>query len=107
MGVEARRAFDRLRLSGALDDVAVAQAHDELALVERALGQIALTRPVLQRAAMPMPTLLKTLGAIHLASAMLFRETREESLVFASHDEQQGRAARALGFSVIGIANET
>lgn len=101
-GVEARRAFDRLRLAGKIDDSAVADLHEELAQVEASLGEIALTRSVLQRAALPMPTVVKTLDAIHLASALVFREQRNHELVFASYDGGQVRAARALGFRVIG-----
>lgn len=103
MGVEARRVFDRLRLDGHLDDTNLARAHRELARVEQAVGGILLTRAVLHRAALPMPTVVKTLDAIHLASAMLFREHREEALVFATHDANQARAAWALGFEVEGF----
>jgi len=103
LGVEARRAIDRLRLEGALDDEGVARAHEDLAGVEEALGSILLTRPVLRRAALPMPTVVKTLEAIHLASALLFDERRGARLVFATHDAQQGLAARALGFRCIGV----
>jgi hypothetical protein len=49
-----------------------------------------------------MPTIVKTLDAIHLASAMVVREQRGVELVFATHDDQQATAARALGFSTIG-----
>ncbi len=49
-----------------------------------------------------MPTVVKTLDAIHLASALLFREGRGEALVFATHDSQQATAAEALGFTCLG-----
>jgi hypothetical protein len=49
-----------------------------------------------------MPTAVKTLDAIHLASALLLRERRTPALVFATHDPQQLRAARALGFEYLG-----
>jgi hypothetical protein len=94
-------------LSERLNDEMVAQAHDELMAVEEALGQIALTKTVLRRAAMPMPTVVKTLDALHLATAILLRESREGSLVFASHDVQQLLAARALGFLVLGSESHT
>jgi hypothetical protein len=50
-----------------------------------------------------MATAVKTLDALHLASALLFRERREVSMIFATHDAQQATAARALGFVCIGI----
>ena len=37
---------------------------------------------------------LGTLDALHLASAMLWRERRSTDLIFATHDPQQARAAR-------------
>jgi predicted nucleic acid-binding protein len=100
--VEACRVIDRLRLEGALDDEGVADVRQELARVESAIAAVALSGPVLQRAALPMATVVKTLDAIHLASAMLLRERRGVELTFATHDPQQARAARALGFDCIG-----
>jgi hypothetical protein len=38
-----------------------------------------------------------------LASAMLWRERRDPDLIFATHDPQQARAARALGFECVGV----
>ena len=102
LGVEARRVIDRLRVLAVLDDHELADVHHDLTRIERAIGAIPLTRPVLHRAALPMPTAVKTLDAIHLASALLLRERRIASLTFATHEPQQLRAARALGFECLG-----
>ncbi|MDE0627136.1 MAG: PIN domain-containing protein [Bryobacterales bacterium] len=104
MGVEARRAIDRLRLERALDDEGAADAHQALAAAERAIGAIRLTAEVLRRAGQPMPTVVKTLDAIHLASALLFAQHTETGLVFGTHDRGQAIAARALGFVVVGAS---
>ncbi len=103
MGVEARRALDRLRLEQALDDDGLASAHEALGAIERAVGIIRLTGTVLRRASQPMATVVKTLDALHLASALLFEERRQEGLVFATHDRRQGLAGRALGLQVVGV----
>jgi len=103
LGLEARRTIDRLRLESALEDKGVAEVQEELSRLERSLGRIPLTRPVLDRAARPMATVVKTLDAIHLASALLFQERRREPLVFATHDHQQAIGARALGFKCLGV----
>ncbi len=42
----------------------------------------------------PVPTVVKTLDAIHLTSALLFQERREEKLVFATHDTGQATGAK-------------
>ena len=61
------------------------------------------TRPVLARAAQPFPVVLGTLDAIHLATALLWRERSDADLVMATHDATLGLAARAVGFRVIGL----
>jgi hypothetical protein len=58
---------------------------------------------VADRASLPMATVVKTLDALHLASAMLVRERLRIDLVFATHDPQQSRGARALGFDCVGV----
>ena len=99
-GLEARRVIDRLRLESALDDLGVAEAHQELARIDAFIGRVPLTRAVLRRAALPMPTLVKTLDAIHLTSALMLQEAKRCPLIFATHDRQQAIAARCLGFEV-------
>ena len=103
LGLEARRVLDRLRLDLALDDAGLAQAHDDLRAIERTIGRVSLTRSVLHRAALPMPTAVKTLDTIHLATALLLGERRRLTVSFATHDEQQATAARALGFDCFGL----
>lgn len=102
-GVEARRVIDRVRLDGGLDDAGVVAAQEQLARIEASIGRIRLTRVVLSRASLPMATAVKTLDALHLASAMLFQERRGVPLTFATHDVRQATAARALGFVCIGM----
>ena len=103
VAVEGRRALDRLRLDGTLDDDQVGDFHDALARIERSIDIVRLTRLVLGRASLPMATPVKTLDALHLATAMLWRERRGVDMLFATHDPQQARAARALGFACVGI----
>ena len=57
---------------------------------------------VLARAADPFPTMVGSLDAIHLASALLIRDDFED-LGFATHDQGLGTAARATGFAVHGV----
>lgn len=62
---------------------------------------IAVTSEVLERAAGPFPTLIGSLDAIHLASALMVHHEMRD-LSFATHDLELGLAARAMGFSVEG-----
>ena len=100
--VEVLRTMDRLRFSApALNPQVLASRREASFRVLEGLETIDITRVVLARAAQPLPTSLGTLDAIHLVSAMGWRE-QFESLSFATHDLALAAAARASGFEVIG-----
>ena len=96
--VECRRFIDRMRLEYQWSDEDVADAGVQLRRLERVVSKVRLSAAVMERAAAPMPTIIKTLDAIHIATAALVRERLQPDLVFVTHDQQQARAARALGF---------
>lgn len=101
--VECLRTLDRLRLRALLSDGDLAVRREA---VFRALSSVEVVEPtqaVLTRAAQPMPTELGTLDAIHLATALLWREGATTELVMATHDAALGMAARASGLRVIGV----
>ena len=98
--VEVSRAIDRLRLQRALSDTAVSEAHQDFQILAGGMDLIPVSGAVLRRAAQPFPTSLKTLDALHVASALLWQEQVGESLLFLTHDIPQQTAARALGFRV-------
>ena len=58
---------------------------------------------VLERAAQPMPTELGTLDAIHLATALLWKEMMGVELVMATHDGALALGAQAHGLPVVGV----
>ncbi len=101
LNVECRRVVDRLRLESILNDHGVAHVGTEIRRLDRVISRIALTRLVTERASMTMPTVVKTLDAIHLASAVLLRERRHPDLTFVTHDIQQATCARAYGFDCL------
>ena len=101
MGIECRRAIDRLRLEGLYNDAQVAKATQALIQIERTIRRIHLSRSIVQEASKSMPTIVKTLDAIHLASAILIRDRRGVELLFSTHDAHQAIAARALGFTTL------
>ena len=101
--VEAQRTIDRARVRLRLGDDEVANRRSDVLQALGALHLAKLNRAVLDRAAEPFPTVLGTLDAIHLATAILLRETNAD-LVFATHDAELAVAARSVGFVVIGAA---
>lgn len=103
IAVEAARTIDRLRLQGALT---VEEAAVRLRAVTEWLDAIDLVlvrAPVLRRASEPLPTPLGTLDAIHLATALIWRERMGALPTMATHDTALGLAARTFGFDVRGV----
>jgi len=64
---------------------------------------IPLSPSVLRRAGQSFPTVIGTLDALHLASALLCVERHGLKLVFLTHDIRQALAAQALGFECRGF----
>lgn len=102
-GVESLRTIDRLRLMGTLS---AAEAETRGAKVRDWLDTVDLLLvrgPILSRASDPLPAPLGTLDAIHLVSALAWRDRLGDTLVVATHDTALGLAARAYGFEVVGL----
>jgi predicted nucleic acid-binding protein len=105
--VECLRTLDRLHRTGRLtpDDVAARRA--AIFDLLEGLEVVDLSAPVLRRAAEPYPTALGTLDALHLATALLWRERHPRgNAPFATHDGELARAARACGLDVVGCEPE-
>lgn len=99
---ECLRTLDRLRLRAGLSDRDLARRRDTVFRLLESIELVEVTTPVLARAAQPLPTELGTLDAIHLATALLWREHTGADLVMATHDAALGTAARACGLTVVG-----
>ena len=68
-----------------------------------AAERVLITAEILARAAAAVPAPLRSLDAIHLATALEWRGHREPSLAFATHDTRLAGVAAALDFDVIGV----
>ena len=101
--VEGLRTLDRLRLRARLADAEVARRRAIILQLLDSLELVEADSLVLDRAAQPQPTELGTLDAIHLATALLWRETMGARLVMATHDVALATAAQAHGFRVVGV----
>ena len=99
---ESLRTLDRVRIRAGLSDVEVASRRATIINIINSLELIEIDSIVLDRAAQPMPTELGTLDAIHLASALLWKEAMEIDPVVATHDDALGLAAQAHGLKVLG-----
>ncbi len=56
-----------------------------------------------ERAGQVLPTELETLNAIHLATALLWREMEYRNLLMATDDAALAVAAQAHGFKMLGV----
>jgi predicted nucleic acid-binding protein len=99
--IECQRVLQRERMEAHLDDQ---QYSESLVLLEAILDSfyvIELGPAVKRRAAGPFPTIIGTLDAIHLASAILWEETEANSdFSILTYDKQFALCARALGIQV-------
>lgn len=103
IAVESCRTIDRLRLQGSLTTVEAADHLEVIAEWLEAIDLVLLRPPVLRRASDPLPTALGTLDAVHLASALIWRDRMGPLPIMATHDGALGLAARTFGFEVVGI----
>lgn len=102
LAVEALRTIDRLRLQ---DKLSMDEATSRRATVTEwleAVDLVLLQPVILARASDPFPTPLGTLDALHLATALVWRERARRPVAMATHDGGLAQAARAFGFEVIG-----
>ena len=102
--VECFRALDHVRLHGTEDEIAHARSRELMYRAFESCDVLEVGPAVLSRASMPLPTSLKTLDAIHLATALVYREVTGTPLVMATHDRALARASRAMGLEVVGAA---
>jgi predicted nucleic acid-binding protein len=103
IAVESARTIDRLRLQGSLTaDEAATRLRTVNDWLE-AIDLVLLRPPVLSRASDPMPMPLGTLDALHLATALIWRDRMGPLPAMATHDTALGGAARTFGFDVLGV----
>jgi hypothetical protein len=64
---------------------------------------VSLSPDLLERVSAAMPTVLGTLDAIHLVTALKVAESRRIQISFLTHDEQLATGAMAMGLTVVGM----
>lgn len=101
--VECLRTLDRNRILDGLSDEAYALRREAIFRMFEGIETVDLDPAILERVSLPSPVPLRTLDAIHLATALHWRESRGGGPAFATHDRELGLAARIHGFAVLGI----
>jgi predicted nucleic acid-binding protein len=100
--VECLRTLDRLRIAADLAETDLAERREAVYRLVASLEVVEPTRPILTRAAHPLPVSLGTLDAIHLATALAWRELNGLDLTLATHNARLSVAARAVGLATVG-----
>jgi predicted nucleic acid-binding protein len=103
VATECFRTLDRLRLRVSLADAELSKRRATIFELIASLEVVEIDSTVLDRASQPMPTELGTLDAIHLATALLWKQMTREPLVMATHDGALALAAEAHGLPVVGV----
>jgi PIN domain len=101
---ESLRTLDRLRLRARLSDSEAGPLRQTILSAVAALELIEIDPTILERAAQPMPTELGILDAIHLTSALFWREATGADITMATHDRALALGARAHGMKVLGVS---
>jgi predicted nucleic acid-binding protein len=102
LAVESLRTIDRLRHQGSLSPEEAASRRAIVTDWLEAVDLVLLQRPILARASEPFPASLGTLDALHLATALVWRDRMRQPLTMATHDSSLGLAARSFGIEVVG-----
>ena len=100
--VEALRTVDRVRLAHEISDTEVAELVRDIQIIHETSAIHPVTNQIFKRASETFPTVVGTLDAIHLATALSIREIQHVDFLL-THDSQLAIAARSLGFEVMGI----
>jgi predicted nucleic acid-binding protein len=81
----------------------LAQSHGEaLRLLLARIGLLELAGPVLARALEPYPVPVRTLDALHIASAEFLR-AQNQTVVLATYDDRMRRAAESMGIPLLDL----
>ena len=96
--IECRRVLHRCRLAGELTDEALTVARERLDEVLAGIDLLEMSRQIKQRAIAPFPVNVRTLDALHVATALMVGEDAGGVALF-SHDEGMNRCARSLGIT--------
>lgn len=103
--LEVKRTIDRFRLSHLWPDSDVNHRLTLFYNLTSGFSTIPIQTPVIRRASNPFSVPIKSLDAIHLATAMIIREDIREPIIFLTHDRKLAEIALDSGFEVEGISS--
>ncbi len=102
--VESHRTFHRLRLENKITDLEFSNFEKKFNEFWETITVIFPDEQIYNMATKAFPTIIATLDAIHLSTAILYQEKKKEKLILITEDKQLGIAAEACGFRVTNHA---
>jgi hypothetical protein len=102
--LECLRTIDRMQMTGEVKGPEVPRTYSALHEIMSTIELLNVRDDVLERASGQFGLPLKTLDAIHLVTAIAWRERINEEVIFVTHDKPLAAAARAYNFPVLGVA---
>jgi predicted nucleic acid-binding protein len=100
--VECLRTLDRYQTSGELRPAEIPRSYATLHEAMSRIEFLRLNEKILENACGPFGLPLKTLDAIHLVTAIAWRDRISEEVTFVTHDLALAAAASAYDFPVLG-----
>ena len=80
----------------------IAERREAVYRLMESIEVVEISYPILSRASQPLPTALGTRNAIHLATALLWKERAGKAVAMATHDPALAMAAKASRLPVVG-----
>ena len=99
--VESRRTFHRLRLENKIDDSGFVRLQTVFQDFWHTIHVVSVDEAILELSAGTFPTIIGTLDAIHLSTALLYQKYKKVSLTIITEDKQLRTTAQACGFTVV------
>lgn len=100
--VECFRVLDRFRLTREISETGIASAWQVVREFLASIKTVPINTAVVDLASQSFPIALKSLDAIHLASAILARNTAEARGIMITHDVKLALAAQAMDLDSAG-----
>ncbi len=101
--IECNRVLDRYRLQGFLNDDSLGESKKKLKSLIESIGLIEITEKIKKRAKESFPTIIGTLDAIHLSSALLWAQELGKPLILLTRDREMKLCSEAMGIDVLGM----
>lgn len=100
--VECLRVLDRWRITREIEDERLVRVRSACLKILDGLRLIEIDAGVIEIASQTFPIALKSLDALHLATAIRLKHQDSTEVIMLTHDQKLALAALAAGLSVLG-----